>query len=196
MASKKAPKGGASKKATPVAPKPISAPKTPTSASKALIEAAPTYLAQADIFRELRADRKRRMLEIDRKFHEDTNDELSDVDYYNLATLQMVIEDIDRNIERLGGVEMVDPALITDQRKAKETVIGILQKWRESKKGGSSTLGSLQEAIMRMRGPGGSMFTVEVRREGEVLDLGAAQVIDVPAVEEVSADGDDPELAA
>lgn len=190
MASKKAPKGGASK---------AIAPKAPTEAAKKLISAAPTYLAQADIFRELRGDRKRRMLEIDRKFHEDTNDELSDVDYYNLATLQMVIEDIDRNVERLGGVEMVDAALITDQRKAKETVIGILQKWRESKKGGTSTLGSLQEAILKMRGAGGSMFTVEVRRDqGEVIDLGAAQVVDVPAVpaEEVSEDGDDPEFPA
>jgi len=167
-------------------------PKKGSKASTETAELVPvtrSYLAQSDFYKELTPNKKKRLSEIDDKFHEDTNNELSDVDYYNLATLQYMIESLDKAIEKVGGPDMAEPELITDQRKAKETVIGILQKWRDNKRTANSSLGSLQEAILKMRGPSGSMFSVEIKKDqGEVLNLDEALVIDVPH-KEVIPDG-------
>jgi hypothetical protein len=159
-------------------------------------EVAPSYLVESPFYNELRADQKRRVIEIDTKFHQDTNGELTTAEYYNLATLQYMIEDIDKNIQKKGGVEKVEPELLTDLRDAKKTVNGIMSKWRENKKTNNGSLGSIQEAIIKMKGPGGSVFTVDIKKdEGEVINLDDPRVVTLEPHEakEVSDDGgDDP----
>jgi hypothetical protein len=156
--------------------------------NKALSKAAPTYLTASDFFKTISPDRRNRLFEIDAKFHEDTQSELSDVDYYNLATLQLMIEDIDRNIARAGGVGMVPPEMVTDQRKAKETIIGIMQKWREGKKAANSSLGSLKEAIIKGRTANGSLFTLEFKQPAPVIDITPNEVESDPEDDEIEPD--------
>ena len=96
-------------------------------------------------FKSLTKGEKNRLQKIENQLRSDTRNELTETEYYYLACLKYFCEDFEEHINK--GVETVDKDLLTEYRRASETIMNALSKWRDNRVTRKDSLAELKRTI-------------------------------------------------
>lgn len=128
-------------------------------------------LRETDFFNALTKKEQKRLLEIENQYRNDTQGELSESEYDRLATMRYFVDKIEKIILDK-GIEQVPEAMLTEYRRANETLMKAVSEWRDRKTIKKDSIGDLKRAFLEFESKDGGLVTVDVKKEvTQVVDL-------------------------
>jgi hypothetical protein len=128
-------------------------------------------LRETRFFQKLNKEDKKRILELEKQFRDDTNGELSETEYERLAAMRYFVDFIELHMKDK-GVQEVPEALLAEYRRANEIILNSMNEWRQKRVVKKDSILELKKAFLEFEKVDGGLVTIEVENEiRKVVDL-------------------------
>lgn len=107
-------------------------------------------LEKSNFYSNLSNEEKELIKEIEERIRRDTKNEMTDIEYYHLASLTYFCDNIE-DMMQSNGLDSTPPVILMEYRKLKTAILSYLQKWREGSIIKKNTMEELKKALKEVR---------------------------------------------